>query len=72
MYYIHSNKNKGAKRVKDLNLENITEQQAEAILKFICAKFNVVAKSCKDNNFHDVSYLETKGEYDDNFHAVNK
>ncbi len=56
----------------ELDLEKLTEQEAREILDLICSKFNVLAKCCDVEGLNDVSYLETNGIYDDNFHANDK
>ena len=48
---------------------DLTEQEAQAMLDGLCAKFNVLAKCYGVEGLHDVSYLEVKGVYDDNFHG---
>jgi len=47
----------------ELDLENLTEEEAREILDLICSIFNVVAK-CQDvEGLNDVLYLETTGIY---------
>ncbi len=52
-----------------IDWENLTESEAREILDGICGKFNVLAKTQNNKGVDDVSYLETHGSYDDNFHA---
>ena len=52
-----------------IDWENLTESEAREILDGICSKFNVLAKTQNNEGLDDVSYLEIKGIYDDNFHS---
>lgn len=52
-----------------ISLNNITPEEAETLLMLLTAKFNLVAKSYQDDNFHDVSYIKCMGFHDDNFHS---
>lgn len=56
----------------NINWGKLTEKEAQTIALNLCSAFNVVAKCHGNKEFQDVSYLEIRGIYDDNFHAKDK
>lgn len=55
-----------------IDWDNLTQEEATDILTGIGSRFNLVAKSMQDGKMHDIAYIDVNGDYDDNFHAVNK